>query len=315
MDLAEELADMCGSLTPPVARKAAVVMAADHGVVREGVSLYPPEVTAQMMRNFAQGGAAINALAGLAGAKVVLVDMGVAADLSTLTAAGQVQDRKIRPGTDNMAEGPAMSRDEAVAALETGIALADILAPEHDLLATGDMGIGNTTASAAILAALTGCPIEQAAGRGTGLDEDGWRHKVEVIRKALECNRPLASDPLDVLSKVGGFEIGGLAGFILGCAAHRKPVVIDGFISSAGALIAQALNGDSTRFLIAGHRSAEAGHVRMLEHLGKRPLLDLGLRLGEGTGAVLAFSLVEAAERILTRIATFEEAAVSGPAP
>lgn len=313
MDLAEDLAAMTGSLRPPVARKAVVVMAADHGVTAEGVSLYPAEVTPQMVHNFVRGGAGINALADLAQAKVVVVDMGVAADLGSLVAEGRIRDRKIRAGTSNLAQGPAMSRSEAIAALEAGIALADELGRDHDVLATGDMGIGNTTASAAILAALTGLSAAEAAGRGTGIDEDRLRLKVGVIQRALEINRPDPADPLDVLAKVGGFEIGGLAGLILGCAARKKPVVIDGFISSAGALIAQALSPVSVGYMIAGHCSQENGHKAMLARLGKKPLLDLGLRLGEGTGAALALPLVEAAQRILTRVATFAEAAVSGP--
>lgn len=315
MDLAEDLAAMTGTLKPPVARKAVVVMAADHGVAREGVSLYPAEVTPQMVYNFVRGGAGINALAGLSQAKVVVVDMGVAADLRPLAAEGRILDRKIRPGTSNLAEGPAMSRSEAILAVESGIAVAELLCPDHDLLATGDMGIGNTTASAAILAALTGIPVAEATGRGTGIDEERLRHKVGVIERALRLNRPDPQDPIDVLAKVGGFEIGGLAGFILGCAARRKPVLIDGFISTAGALIAQGLSPTAAAYMIAAHGSAEPGHKAMLARLGKRPLLDLGLRLGEGTGAALAMPLVEAAQRILTRVATFAEAAVSGPVP
>jgi nicotinate-nucleotide--dimethylbenzimidazole phosphoribosyltransferase len=305
---------MRGTLAPEVAKRVVAVMAADHGVAREGVSLYPGEVTPQMVRNFAAGGAAVNALAGIARAKVVVVDLGVAADLSALAAAGGILDRKIRMGTANMAQGPAMTRAEAVRSLEYGIAIADDSAQSHDLLATGDMGIGNTTASAAILAALTGCPVESATGRGTGIDEERLKRKVAMIERALEINRPDASDPIDVLAKVGGLEIGGIAGFILGCAARKKPVIVDGFISSAGALLAQALCPVSTEYMIAGHCSAENGHKLMLARLGKKALLDLDMRLGEGTGAVLAMNLVDAAQRILTRVATFEEAAVSGPA-
>lgn len=314
MDLAEDLAAINGSLKPVVARKVVVVMAADHGVTREGVSQYPSEVTPQMVHNFVRGGAAINALAELAHTKVVVVDMGVAADLSALAAEGAIMDKKVRMGTANMAQGPAMSRQEALSALETGIALADELSQTYDLFATGDMGIGNTTSSAAILAALTDFPVELATGRGTGIDDDRLRHKVAVIKKALEINRPDRSDPIDVLAKVGGLEIGAIAGFILGCAARKKPVVVDGFISTAGALLAQGLCPISTEYMIAGHCSAETGHKEMLKRLNKKALLDLDMRLGEGTGAVLAMNLVEAAQRILTRVATFAEAAVSGPA-
>jgi len=314
MDLAEDLAAITGSLQPIVARKVVVVMAADHGVTREGVSQYPSEVTPQMVHNFVRGGAGINALAELAGAKVVVVDLGVAGDLGSLATEGQIIDKKIRLGAANMAQGPAMSRQEAVAALESGITIAEELSDAYDLFATGDMGIGNTTASAAILSAMTGCAVELATGRGTGIDDARLLHKIEVIKKALKINRPGPSDPIDVLAKVGGLEIGGLAGFILGCAARKKPVIVDGFISSAAALIAQGLSPASTAYMIAGHCSAEPGHKAMLAKLDKKALLDLDMRLGEGTGATLAMNLVEAAQRILTRVATFAEAAVSGPA-
>ena len=314
MDLAEDLAAMSGSLSPVVTKKVVVVMAADHGVTAEGVSQYPSEVTPQMVYNFVRGGAGINALADLAQAKVVVVDMGVAADLKLLATEGKIIDKKIRRGTANMAQGPAMLRSEAIASLEAGIVLANELAPVYDLLATGDMGIGNTTASAAILSSLTGYPVELATGRGTGIDSERLQYKITVIKKALEINRPDASDPIDVLTKVGGLEIGGIAGFILGCAANKKSVVVDGFISSAGAMIAKGLCSASTEYMIAGHCSVEPGHKEMLKWLNKKALLDLDMRLGEGTGAVLAMNLVEAAQRILTRVATFSEAAVSGPA-
>ena len=314
MNVAEDLAAICGTIKPSVVKKVIVIMAADHGVTREGVSQYPSEVTPQMVHNFVRGGAAINALAELAQASVVIVDMGVAADLSSLVAEGKIIDKKIRLGTANMAQGPAMSRQEAITALENGISIAMDISGGYDLFATGDMGIGNTTASAAILAALTGCPVESATGRGTGIDDDRLRHKVEVIKEALKVNRPDAADPIDVLAKVGGLEIGGIAGFILGCAANGKPVVVDGFISTAGALIAHALCPTSANYMIAGHCSAETGHKEMLKRLGKKALLDLDMRLGEGTGACLAMNLVDAAQRILTQVATFAESAVSGPA-
>jgi nicotinate-nucleotide--dimethylbenzimidazole phosphoribosyltransferase len=264
-----------------------------------------------MVHNFIKGGAGINALARVAGARVTVVDMGVAADLSGLAAAGHLVSRRVGPGTRNIAEGPAMSRIEAVRCLEAGIAIAGELAPSTDLFGTGDMGIGNTTPSSAIVALLTGSGVEEATGRGTGIDEDQYRHKVEVIRTALAVNRPDPGDAVDVLAKVGGFEIGGIAGLILGAAALQRPVVVDGFISTAGALIAQALAPASAAYMIAAHRSCEQGHRLALAHLGKRPLLDLDLRLGEGTGAALAMPLVEAAARLLTDVATFAEAAVS----
>jgi nicotinate-nucleotide--dimethylbenzimidazole phosphoribosyltransferase len=311
MDLAMDLAGMTRCLAPPVARKAVVVFAADHGVVAEGVSKYPQAVTAQMVHTFVGGRAGISALARLSGARVVVVDMGVAGDLSALAETGRIVSKRIGPGTQSMARGPAMSRAEARRALEAGIEIARDLGDTVDVFGTGDMGIGNTTASAAIAAVITGRAVAEVTGRGTGIDDEQLRHKVAVIQRALNVNRPDPKDGLDVLAKVGGFEIGGLAGLILGLAAQRKPVVLDGFISTAGALVAYALAPAVADYLVAGHRSEEKGHDVMLEHLGKKPLLDLGLRLGEGTGAALAMNLMDAAVRILTEVATFAEASVS----
>ncbi|HET6454090.1 MAG TPA: nicotinate-nucleotide--dimethylbenzimidazole phosphoribosyltransferase [Armatimonadota bacterium] len=309
MDLAMDLAGMTRSMAPPVARKTVVVMAGDHGVTCEGVSKYPQEVTGQMVRNFVAGGAGINALARLNDIRVVVVDMGVAADLSDLKS--RILLRGIRPGTSNMAVGPAMTRDEAIQSIEAGIRIAEELGPTTDVFGTGEMGIGNTTPSSAIVCALSGCSAANATGRGTGVDDDQLRHKIGVIRRCLDINQPDPNDPLDVLAKVGGFEIGGLAGLILGAASLRKPVVIDGFISTAAALIAQRLAPTAAEYMIAAHRSVERGHNIALGLLDKEPLLDLNLRLGEGTGAALAMNLVEAAARILTEVATFEDAAVS----
>jgi nicotinate-nucleotide--dimethylbenzimidazole phosphoribosyltransferase len=311
MDLAVDLAGMTRSLTPPVARKAVVVMAGDHGVVAEGISKFPQEVTPQMVGNFVNGGAGINALARQAGARVVVVDMGVAADLSGMAKSGKILDRKIGLGTANLAAGPAMSREQAVAALEAGIGVALELADTVDLFGTGDMGIGNTTPSAAIVATLTGASVEKVTGRGTGLDSEQLAHKVVVIKKGLSVNRPDPADGLDVLAKVGGFEIAGIAGLILGAASRRKPVLIDGFISTAGALIAVSLAPHCREYLIAAHRSVEPGHKIMHEHLGLTPLLDLNLRLGEGTGGALAMNVVAAAQAVLTEVATFAEAMVA----
>jgi nicotinate-nucleotide--dimethylbenzimidazole phosphoribosyltransferase len=307
--LAEQLAAITGRVRPAVARKAVVVMAGDHGVALEGVSAYPRDVTPQMVVNFLHGGAAINVLARQAGARVVVVDVGVAADLPTQP--GLVQ-RKVAYGTANLAAGPAMSRAQAEQAIQVGldVARAEVEAG-LDLLATGDMGIGNTTPSSAITAAITGLPPAQVTGRGTGLDADGLARKVAVIEGALALNRPDPADPLDVLSKLGGLEIAGLVGVILGGAAAGKPVVIDGFISGAAALVAAELAPAVRGYLIAAHQSVEAGHRAILERLGLRPLLDLGLRLGEGTGAALAFHIIEAACRIQDEMATFAEAGVS----
>jgi nicotinate-nucleotide--dimethylbenzimidazole phosphoribosyltransferase len=235
----------------------------------------------------------------------------VAADLSGLALAGKIISKRVAPGTQNIAKGPAMSREQAQQAIVAGIEIVQELADSVDLFGVGDMGIGNTTPSAAIVAAITGATPATVTGRGTGLDDQQVAHKAAVIQRALEINRPNGKDGLDVLAKVGGFEIGGIAGVILGAAALRKPVVVDGFISTAGALIAHSLCPSSADYIIAAHRSAENGHHLMQRWLGKEPLLDLGLRLGEGTGGALAMNLVEAAVRILTEVATFEEAAVS----
>jgi len=311
LDLAEELAGITRSLHPAVARKTIFTMAGDHGVVAEGISKYPQEVTPQMVANIAAGGAGINALARQSGTSVVVVDMGVAADLSELAASGKIVSRRVGPGTKNMAKGPAMSREEAIAALENGIGLAIQADDSVDVFGTGEMGIGNTTPSSAIVAAFSGRPVADVTGHGTGIEEEQFAHKVMVIEKSLRLNQPDPHDGLDVLSKVGGFEIGGIAGLILGAASLKKPVVIDGFISTAGALIADALCPTARQYMIAAHRSVEQGHRAALELLGKQPLIDLDLRLGEGTGAALAMNFVEAAVRVLTEVATFEEAMVS----
>jgi nicotinate-nucleotide--dimethylbenzimidazole phosphoribosyltransferase len=311
MDLAEELAAMTGSMRPPIARKTVVTMAGDHGVTVEVVSKYPSEVTAQMVRNFVRGGAGINALSRQAGARVVVVDLGVAADLRDLAETGKIISKRIAPGTQNIACGPAMTPEQALRAVEAGIETAAELAGTVDVFGTGEMGIGNTTPSSAITALMTGKNAREVTGTGTGIDEEQRERKIAVVEKALAVNRPDPQKPLEVLAKVGGFEIGGLAGLILGAAARRKPVLIDGFISTAGALLAQALAPRAADYMIAAHRSVEPGHRAALARLGKTPLLDLDLRLGEGTGAALAMNFVEAAVRVLTEVATFDEAAVS----
>ncbi len=310
LDLAERLAGMKETLKPSVTRKAVVTMAGDHGVVEEGVSAFPREVTPQMVANFVAGGAAINVLAGVAGARVVVVDMGVATDLDP-SFAEKVLPCKVDYGTRNMAKGPAMTREQAVKALETGIEIAGrLIEGGVELLATGDMGIGNTTPSSAILAAISGRPVRDVTGRGTGITDEGLENKIRVIEKALLVNRPNPGDAVDVLSKVGGFEIGGIAGLILGAARHKTPVVVDGFISSAGALLAKTLAPASLDYMISGHQSLEYGHRLMLEELGLKPLLNLNLRLGEGTGAALALNIVEAAAQVICKMLTFEEAGV-----
>lgn len=308
-ELAKQVVGLTGELRPTVWPKLVVTFAADHGVVKEGVSAFPQEVTPQMVLNFLAGGAGINVLARHVGAEVWVVDVGVAHDF------GRVQgliDRKLAQGTENMAAGPAMSRELAEKSVLVGVELASKAAAKgFKALATGEMGIGNTTPASAIAAVFTGLSAAEVTGRGSGLDETGLKAKVAVIERALELNRPDPADPLDVLAKVGGLEIGAIAGLCLGGAASRIPVVVDGFISTAGALVATKLCPELSDYLVAAHRSVEVGHMAMLKEMGLNPLMDLDFRLGEGTGAAMGLSLVEAAVRILTEMATFASAGVS----
>jgi nicotinate-nucleotide--dimethylbenzimidazole phosphoribosyltransferase len=309
-DISIQLAGLAGVCPPPMPEPAVVaIFAADHGVHAQGVTPWPQEVTGQMVANFLAGGAVINAVAAQAGAEVVVVDIGVAAELASVPG---LLPRKVRPGTADMTVGPAMSRDEALAAVEAGIELArDLVAAGNRCLLTGDMGIANTTASAALIAAFTGSTPAEVTGRGTGVDDATLAIKVGVVTRALELHRPDPSDPIGVLAAVGGLEHAGLAGFMLGAAALRVPVILDGVIAGAAALAAVALAPDSVYAMVAGHRSAEPGAARALEHLGRRPLVDLDLRLGEGSGAVLALGLVQAAVRVLREVATFDGAGVT----
>jgi len=287
--------------------------AADHGVTIEGVSAYPQSVTAQMVENFLRGGAAVNVLARQAGARVVVADFGVA---NPLVAAPELIVRRIGPGTRNIAAGPAMTRAQAIQAVEAGAELAEeAIAGGSDLLGTGEMGIGNTTAASAITAAITGASPERVTGRGTGVDDTTWRRKVEVVGRALAVNRPDPHDGLAVLAALGGFEIAGLVGVILTGAARRVPVAVDGFIATSAALIAVTLAPAARHALFAAHRSPETGHAVALGHLGLEPYLDLALRLGEGTGAALFIHLARAAARIYGEMATFKSAGVDGPLP
>jgi len=307
-ELAVRVAAARGEVVPAAPVKAVVVMAADHGIAAEGVSAYPPEVTAQMVANFARGGAAINALARAAGAEVVVVDMGVRQPV----ALPGVIARRIGPGTASFTAGPAMSRPQAVAALEVGIALANELAGRGvTLLGAGEMGIGNTTSAAALAACLLGAPADELVGRGTGVDDAGLARKREAVRRAVALHAAPGLDAVDALARVGGFELAGMAGLALGAAARRVPLVVDGFISSAAALAAVRIAPAAAGYLVLSHRSAEAGHRLVTEALGQRPLLDLELRLGEGTGAALAMPLVDAALRILREMATFSDAGVT----
>jgi nicotinate-nucleotide--dimethylbenzimidazole phosphoribosyltransferase len=308
-ELSIQLAGMKADPFPAVERKAIIVMAADHGVAMEGVSAYPREVTAQMVLNFVSHGAAINVLARQAGARVTVVDIGVAVDFEPMS---ELIQRKVMCGTRNLVQGPAMTRAEAEQALQVGI---DVLNEEAarglDIVATGDMGIGNTTPSSAIAAVMTGLPVSQVVGRGTGIDDTGLERKIVVIERALAMNHPDPKDAMDVLHKVGGLEIAGLAGMMIAAANRRIPIVIDGFISTAAAMIAVGLAPAVRDYLIGAHQSVEVGHRAILKHLNLTPLLDLNLRLGEGTGAALAFHLIEASTRILRDMATFDEAGVS----
>jgi len=302
------IAGIKGEIIRGFEHKAIVTMAADHGVVEEGVTLYPQEVTKQMVFNFLNGGAGINVLARFVGARVVVVDMGVVGGFEPHP---NLICKMVDFGTRNMTKGPAMTRQQALDAIEAGIAVVEAeIAKGLDIIGTGDMGIGNTTASSAIAVAITGEPAEKVTGRGEGLDDEQLAHKAKVVQKALDINKPDSRDPIDVLSKVGGFEIGGLAGVMLGAAARRIPVVIDGFISGAAALIATGLAPGLKDYLIAAHLSAESGHKVLLQHLGLTPILSLEMRLGEGTGAALGITIVEAAVKILAEMATFAEAGV-----
>jgi nicotinate-nucleotide--dimethylbenzimidazole phosphoribosyltransferase len=309
-EISVQLAGIAATCPAPVpGKKSVLVFAGDHGVCAQGVSAYPSEVTPQMVYNFLRGGAAINVLARQAGANVVIVDAGVAADMEPCEG---LVSANIAPGTADISVGPAMSREQARAALELGARVArEAIADGADLLACGDMGIGNTTPSAALTAVITGHSPAEVTGPGTGIDADKVRHKIEVIEGAIAVNQADAADGLDLLAKLGGFEIGAIAGAMLAAAAARVPMVVDGFISTAGALLACVLAPGVKPYLIAGHRSQEPGHDFALAHLGLQPLLDLRLRLGEGTGAVLAFALVEAAARTLAEMATFAEAHVA----
>lgn len=307
--LAIKIAGIRREARPVLEKKAIIVMAADHGVAEEGVSAYPQEVTRQMLHNFAQGTAAINVLARLIGARVVVADIGVKSDMGPCQG---IVNRKVAPGTRNIARGPAMTREQALQAIGVGIDVVQTeVARGLDIVGTGDMGIGNTTAAAAICAATSGWPVQAVVGRGTGVDDVQLANKVRVVRQALEINQPDPGDPLDVLAKVGGLEIASLVGVMLGAAAHRIPVVLDGLISGSAALIAAGLSPVAEGYFIAAHRSAEPGHKAVFAQLRSSPLLDLNMRLGEGTGAALGIFLAEAAVKTMNEMVTFDEAGVA----
>jgi len=290
---------------PSVGKKSVCVFAGDHGVVSEGVSAYPQEVTGSMVRNFLSGGAGINVLARCAGAQVHVIDIGMKEDIPDV--AGLIR-KNVKRATDNISKGPAMTRDEAVAAIEVGILMADQAFEEGTgMIGTGEMGIGNTSPSSALFSVLLPADVSDVTGRGTGLDDDGLRRKVKLIEKALEVNAYAVDDPISVLAAIGGLEIAGICGLCLGAAARRMVVVVDGFISSAGALVAMRLCPHIRDYLFFSHQSVEKGHRTFFEVEGLRPILDLDLRLGEGTGAALAMQVIESALSVYNEMATFED--------
>jgi len=313
-ELARLVVGITGKDKPVLTQKVIFTLAADHGVAQEKVSAYPQEVTAQMVYNFLRGQAAINVLARHIRSRVVVVDMAVAEKIpNPKSQIPNFKNKKINYGTKNMTKGPAMTRKEAIKSIEAGM---DVLEEELirgvDIVGTGEMGIGNTTAASAITAVLAKKAVRDVTGRGTGINDKILENKIKIIKTALRINRPKSNDPIDVLSKVGGFEIAGLVGIILSAASHRIPVVLDGFISGAAGLLAYHIDPRIKRYMIASHCSAEKGHRIILSHIGLDPILDLDLRLGEGTGAALGITIIEAAVKILNQMATFQSAGVSG---
>jgi len=314
--IGERLCGIQRTMEPSVANKAVLVMAGDHGIAARGVSAYPQEVTGEMVKTFVRGGAGINVLARQAGARVVVVDMGIIPDVSGLSAGVTGQDKliikKVANGTNDFTRGPSMTRGQAEESVMAGYEVAaDLFEQGVQLLGTGDMGIGNTSPSSAIGAVITGHPVERMTGKGTGVDDETFAKKCRTIQEGITLNAPDSRDPLDVLSKVGGFEIGGIAGAILAAANFQRPVVVDGLISTAGALVAHAMSPVAGDYMFAGHKSVEQGHQIMLAHMGLKPLLDLRMRLGEGTGAALAMHIIEAGVRVFREMLTFEQAGVT----
>ena len=308
-ELGKKYAAIRQNLKPEITKKKIFTFAADHGVVAEGVSAFPSEVTQQMVLNFIRGGAGVNVLARHAGADVEVVDIGVDHDVKEMKG---LRINKIARGTRNIAKEPAMTRDEALKAMQVGLDLAmEAVVDGVDIIGTGDMGIGNTTPSSAIITVFSGLPVSKVTSRGTGINDESLKVKISTIEKALALHKPVKDDPLDVLAKVGGLEIAGIAGLIIGAAAKGIPVVIDGFISTAGAVVVCKMNHVIGDYLFASHISVERGHRVMLNQLGLEPLFDFNLRLGEGTGAALGISIVEAGVRLMTEMLTFDEAGVT----
>jgi nicotinate-nucleotide--dimethylbenzimidazole phosphoribosyltransferase len=306
-ELSMRVAGIMGDPLPKIEDKAIIIMVGDHGVVEEGVSAYPREVTGQMVYNFVEGGAGINVCATHAGARVVIVDAGIADDIESPS----VVNKKVRHGTDNITKGPAMSFNEAVQSIEVGISVVEEeIEKGLDIIGTGDMGIGNTTPSSALTAVITGADVRNVTGRGTGINDSAYEKKIQTIEKALSINNPDPKNPIDVLAHLGGFEIGGICGVILAGAAYRIPVVIDGFISGAAALIAAELAPQVRGYMIPAHCSREIGHKIILDWLGLIPLFSLDLCLGEGTGSALGVSLVDLSCKLLTNMSTFADAGV-----
>lgn len=308
--IARDVVVMTGKENPNLKNKVIFTLAADHGISDEGVSAYPKVVTSQMVYNFIRGGAGINVLARHVGAKVVVVDMGVALKLKIKSL--NFKDKKINLGTRNFTKGPAMTRKEAIRSIETGIGLVEEeLKNNIDIIGTGDMGIGNTTPSSAITSFITGKDVKEITGRGTGIDDNMLKAKIEAIEKAINVNKPNINDPIDILASLGGFEIGGIVGILLGGARYKIPVIIDGFISGASSLIAYKISQTAKEYWFAGHASQEPGHRVQLQYLQLEPILDLKMRLGEGTGACLSMTIIDAACKILNEMATFSSASVS----
>lgn len=313
-EFSERICGIQKTLRPDVSSKAFMVMAGDHGVASDGVSAFPQEVTGEMVKNFLKGGAGINVLARNVGAEVLVVDMGIIPDVDPGSSENrhQFHVRKVGRGTGNITKGPAMTRAQAEESILHGFNIAsELFSRGVKMIGTGDMGIGNTTPSAALGVVLAGKPVEQMVGRGTGISDSAMQNKCEIVKRAIDVNRPNEADGLDALAKVGGFEIGGIAGCVLAAAYHNRPVVIDGFISTAGALVAHSLCPAVVDYVFAGHCSEESGHRGMLEYLGLVPILDLGLRLGEGTGGALAMGVIEGAVRVFNEVLTFEQAGVT----
>lgn len=306
-EIAVKLSGITGLLKNSMKRKCIIVMSSDNGIVEEGVSCCPQNITAIQTINFIRGVTGVGVLAKHAGASLRVVDIGINGDISY----HGLINKKIRKSTWNMVKGPAMSREEAIKSIEIGIeTVAELVKEGYSILGTGEMGIGNTSTSSAMIMTFTGCSADTAVGKGSGLTEEGFENKKKIINKAISINRPDKNDPIDVLSKVGGFDIGGMAGCFIGAAYYRIPILIDGFISAAAALLAYRLNPLISDFIFPSHCSAEPGYTRIMDELKLTPFLNLDMRLGEGTGTALAFNIMEAANAIITNMATFEEASI-----